>query len=168
MKFLKFAFLFVCISGIAQTKVGSIDIDFIMSKMPELTSVQEGVDAYGKTLEDELKGKVSTYDAAIKSYQEQESSLTILQRKEKQEAIIAMEEDINKYNQNATQLITLKRQELLQPLYNKIGVELEKIAKAEGYTQIFQRNTNLIYTDNRFDLTLGVMKALGIELKEGE
>lgn len=65
-------------------------------------------------------------------------------------------------------MLALKREEFLQPLYKKIGDELEKIAQAEGYTQIIQRNGNLIYIDNRFDVTLAVIAALGIELKEGE
>lgn len=168
MKILKYVFLFVCISGIAQTKVGTIDVDFILSKMPELTQVQKDVDAYGQTLQTDFDKKMTAYNSAIEKYKEEEASLTLAQKKTRQDSIIAMEGEMQRYNENAGKLITLKREELLSPLYQKIGVQIEKIAKAEGYTQIMQQNINIIYVDNRFDITLSVIKALGIVLKEGE
>lgn len=172
MKFLKIAFLFLCISGLAQTdtttKLGTIDIDFILSKMPELEGVQKDVDAYGQTLQVEFNKNYKAYETAINAFKDEQASLTINQRKARQDSIRVMESDLNKYNENAGKLITIKREELLQPLYEKIGVEIEKIAEAQGYTQIMQRNINLIYVDNRFDITLAVIKSLGIVLKEGE
>ncbi len=169
MKLLKIAIFLMSITAFSQTsKVGTIDVDFILSKMPELTGVQEQVDAYGKELDADLKKKLDAYTAEINKFKEGQNTMTLNQRRTAQDSIIAMETDINKYQQTANQMLALKREEFLQPLYKKIGDELEKIAQAEGYTQIIQRNGNLIYIDNRFDVTLAVIAALGIELKEGE
>ncbi|MAO09187.1 MAG: outer membrane chaperone Skp, partial [Alteromonas sp.] len=41
-----------------------------------------------------------------------------------------------------------------------------KVAKAGEYTQILQRTNDLVYIDNRFDLTKAILKELGIEIKE--
>ncbi len=169
MKLLKIAIFLMSITAFSQTsKVGTIDVDFILSKMPELAGVQEQVDAYGKELDADLKQKLDAYTAEINKFKEGQNTMTLNQRRTAQDSIIAMETDINKYQQTANQMLALKREEFLQPLYKKIGDELEKIAQAEGYTQIIQRNGNLIYIDNRFDVTLAVIAALGIELKEGE
>jgi outer membrane protein len=168
MKLLKFTFLFLCVTGFAQTKVGSIDVDYIIGKMPELTNVQQQVKEYGNGLDASLQNKLTAYQAAIDKYKLDEATLTINQKKGKQDSILMMENDIKKFQQNGNQLIVLKQEEYLKPLYEKIGIALEKVAQAGGYTQVFSRNTELVYVDNRFDLTIAVLKELGIEYKEEE
>jgi outer membrane protein len=136
--------------------------------MPDLEDVQKGVDAYAQTLKVDLDAKMAGMQQALQQYQSEEASLTIAQRKTRQDSILAMEDDINKYRTNSQQLILLKRDELMQPLYKKIGDKLEAIAQEQGYTQIFQRDNNLIYINNTFDVTMAVIEALGIKLEEGE
>jgi len=82
-----------------------------------------------------------------------------------QDSIMKQETDLNKYRQNATQLIQLKRDEALQPLYQKIGAALEKVAKAQGYTQVMERTATLVYIDNAFDITIAVLKEMGIQVQ---
>ncbi|MEM7187901.1 MAG: OmpH family outer membrane protein [Bacteroidota bacterium] len=173
MKLLKIAFLFICMTGVAQTndavtKVGTIDVDFIISKMPELTDVQKQVEEYGKTLDTDLQKKLDEYQAAVDKYQQDEATLTINQKKEAQQAILTMENDIQKFQQNGNQLLVLKQEEFLKPLYAKVGTALEKVATAGGYTQVLTRNQDVVFVDNRFDLTIAVLTELGIEIKEGE
>ncbi|MEM7087845.1 MAG: OmpH family outer membrane protein [Bacteroidota bacterium] len=168
MKLLKFTFLFLCVTGFAQTKVGTIDVDFVISKMPELTGVQKQVKEYGDGLDADLQKKLAAYQEAIKSYTAAEASLTINQKKTQQDSILSMESDIQKFQQNGNQLIVLKQEEYLKPLYEKVGIALEKVAKAGAYTQVFTRNNDVVYVDNRFDLTLAVLAELGIEIKQEE
>lgn len=168
MKLLKITFLFLCVTGFAQTKVGTIDVDFVISKMPELTTVQKQVEEYGKGLDANLQTKLNDYQAAIAAYTKAEANLTINQKKAQQDSILGMESDIQKFRQNGNQLIVLKQEEFLKPLYEKVGIALEIVAKAGAYTQVFTRNNDVVYVDNRFDLTLAVLAQLGIEYKEEE
>ena len=168
MKLLKITFLFLCVNGFAQSKVGTIDVDYIISQMPGLSNVQKQVQDYGKGLDADLQKKLTEYQTAIDKYKTDEAGLTINQKKGRQDSIIAMESDIQNFQQNGSQLIVLKQEEYLKPLYEKIGIALEKIANAEGYTQVLLRNNDVVYVDNRFDLTLAVLKELGIEIKEEE
>jgi len=168
MKLLKFTFLFICVTGFAQTKVGTIDVDFVISKMPELTGVQKQVEDYGKGLDANLQTKLTAYQAAIDAYTKAEAGLTLNQKKTQQDSILTMESDIQKFQQNGNQLIVLKQEEYLKPLYEKVGIALEKVAKAGAYTQVFTRNNDVVYVDNRFDLTLAVLAELGVVIKEEE
>jgi len=153
----------------AQSKTGTIDTEFILSKMPELTKVQENLKAYNTKLEGELKVKVDGYQAKVKEYQEKVASFTDPMKKTKQEEIIALEDDIAKFRQNGSQLVQLEQNKLLQPLYQKIGKALEEIAKAEKFTQVFTITTSgLAYVDPNFDLTQKVMTKLGIKLPDGK
>lgn len=151
----------------AQSKTGTIDTDFILSKMPELTKVQEDLKAYNSKLEGELKVKVDEYQLKVKEYQEKVASFTEPMKKTKQEEIIGLEDGIAKFRQNGAQLVQLQQNKLLQPLYQKIGKALEEIAKAESFTQVFTITTSgLAYIDPNYDLTEKVMNKLGIKIEE--
>ena len=69
----------------AQTsKVGTIDVDYILSKMPELASVKTGVEDYGKELDTELGEKIARYDSLIAGYQANEATYGDAIKKTKQ------------------------------------------------------------------------------------
>ena len=164
MKIIKLLFLFVSISSFAQSKVGTIDIDFIISKMPELTSVQKQLDDYKKELDVDFKKNMDAYNALIKAYTDNEVTFTIAVKKQKQDEIIKAENDLGKFQQNGTKLISIRRDALLSPLYKKLGVALGKIAKEKAYTQVLQIDEYLVYLDNDFDLTIQVLEELGVEI----
>lgn len=169
MKYIKILILCIGVTAFSQeTKVGTIDVDFILGQMPEIEGVQKQVQDYKKELEVELQKKMKALEDGVKVYQTEEPSLTILQKKKKQDSLVAMENDIGKFQQNGNQLILIKQEEYMQPLYKKVGAALEKVAQAAGYTQVLLRDNNVVYVDNRFDLTMAVLKELGIEVKEGE
>ncbi len=158
------AFLFTAIVS-AQTKVGTINTDYIVSKMPEFKDVQKKLETYGKTLDEGFKEKLDEYQAKVKDYSEKEATYTDALKELKQKDIIKLEEDIQKLRTNSSKLLQVRQDELLRPLYNKIGTEVEKIVKAEGYTQIFNENNSLIYIDPKYDITIKVMKNLGIPVE---
>ena len=159
----------ISISMNAQSKTGTIDSEYILSQMPELTKVEEDLKAYNKKLEDELKVKVDNYQAKVKEYQEKVASFTDPMKKTKQEEIINMENEIAKFRQNGSQLVQIEQNRLLQPLYQKIGKALEEVAKAEKYTQVFTITTSgLAYVDPNYDLTKKVAAKLGINLEAGK
>ncbi|WP_459212301.1 OmpH/Skp family outer membrane protein [Aquimarina rhabdastrellae] len=168
MKKIVLSIAFVCISilSFAQTKTGTFDTDFVLSKMPELAKVQEDLKAYNTTLEADLKAKVDAYQALIKEYQAKEATLNDADKKTKQQEILTAESDIAKFRQNGAGLVQLKQEELLRPLYQKIGAALNEIAKAQGYSQVFTIGNNLAYIDPKFDLTEAVLTKLGIKLEK--
>jgi len=166
MKYFNILFLFVCLSGFAQHKVGTIDIDYVLSQMPGLPSAQAQVEDYGNKLEADLKVKMESYNAILSTYSAGESGFNDAQRKLKQEELVAAEGDIKKFQQNGAQLINLKRDEALSSMYKRIGDALDKLAKAQGYSQVLQINNDIVFIDKDHDLTLAVLKELGITVKQ--
>lgn len=166
MRFLKIAVFFISLSAFSQGKVGAVDIDYILSNMPEMTSVQSQLEAYGAQMDLDLNKKINSYRALAEAYQAEEKELTIAQKKEKQSVLIGMENDIQKFQQNGTKLMDIKQQEFLQPLYSKIAAALEKVAKAEGFTQVMQVTADVVYLDPNYDLTTPILTELGITVKE--
>ncbi len=168
MRFLKIAIFFIGLTTFAQGKVGAVDIDYIMSKMPEMTGVQKEMEMYGKQMDVDLNKKVDEYKKLVEDYKVGESKFADEQKKEKQNAIIAIEADIQKFQQNGAKLMEIKQTEALKPLYKKIGEALEKVAKAQEFTQVLQTTQDLVYLDPNYDLTVPILLELGIKLEEGE
>ncbi|MEY2997971.1 MAG: hypothetical protein RIQ82_1352 [Bacteroidota bacterium] len=167
MKHLLLSLLFVFSAVSAQeSKVGTIDIDYILSLMPELVGVQEQVKAYQTELSDGYSEKLAQYEKALKDYRDNESLLTLMQKKSKEDSLVVMQNELGQYQQNGNQLLALRQEDFMQPLYTKVGQSLERVAEAGGYTQVLLRDNNVVYIDNRFDLTLAVLKDLGIEVPE--
>jgi outer membrane protein len=165
MKIIKFFFLFVSISSFAQSKVGTIDIDFIITKMPEITDVQKELDDYKAELDVDFKKNMDAYNELIKAYTDNEVTYTIAVKKQKQDEIIAAENDLGKFQQNGTKLLSIRRDALLGPLYQKIGVALGKVAQENAFTQVLQIDEYIVYLDDKLDLTVQVLKELGVEIK---
>ena len=151
----------------AQTsKVGTIDVDYILSKMPALESVKTGVESYGKELDTELGQKIAKYDSLIAGYQANEGTYGDAIKKTKQTEIIDLEGEMQQFRQNSVTLLQLRQNELMQPLYTKIGEALETVAKEQGFSQVLTSNNNIAYLDPQFDLTVAVMKKLGLPVEE--
>jgi outer membrane protein len=165
MKMMKLFFLFVSISSFAQSKVGTIDIDFIITKMPEITEVQKQLDAYKAELDVDFKKNMDAYNTLIKSYTDNEVTYTIAVKKQKQDEIIAAENDLGKFQQNGSKLLSIRRDALLGPLYQKVGVALGKVAKENAFTQVLQIDEYIVYLDDKLDLTVQVLKELGVEIE---
>ena len=81
MKTLQLLLLLVTFSVSAQTtqtKVGTIDIDFVLSQMPEIVNVQKAVETYGKTLDADLTKKLEAYEKLVQEYTTNDPTYTIL------------------------------------------------------------------------------------------
>ena len=168
MKFLNIVIFFIGLSTFAQGKVGTVDIDYILSNMPEMTSVQEQLETYGAQMDLDLNKKIEEYKALAETYKTGEAEFTLAQKKEKQTQLINLENDIQKFQQNGAKLMEIKQQEFLKPLYSKIGIALEKVAKAENYTQVMQSTVDIVYLDPDYDLTMPIITEMGIIIKTKE
>ncbi|CAM3481374.1 OmpH family outer membrane protein [Aequorivita lipolytica] len=168
MKLLKIVVFFIGLSTFAQGKVGAVDVDYILSKMPEMEAINTQVQTYGKQLDIDLNKKIDEYKILVEAYKTGEATFTPEQKKTKQNELITSEADIQKFQQNGAKLMDIKQQESLKPLYKKIGEALDKVAKEQGYTQVMQTNQDLVYLDPNYDLTTPVLTELGITITADE
>jgi len=152
----------------AQSKVGTIDVDFILSNMPEIESVQKNLQEYGVNLDQQLQDKMKDYQEKLDDYNQNVESFTEQQMQEKQTAIYTLEEDITKFRQNGIQLMRIREDELKRPLYLKIGEAMDAIAKENSFTQILNtsNDASIVYLDPDYDITFAVLGKMGIEIEE--
>ncbi|WP_299765395.1 OmpH family outer membrane protein [uncultured Dokdonia sp.] len=168
MILIAFVALFTATTFAQTTKVGTVDADYTLAQMPELVTAQDALKEYNADLEKQLKEKLDNYDAIYKTAEAAFPTMTDAEKTAKQQELAGLENDISKFRNNGTQLVQLKQDELLRPLYKKIGENVAVVAKELGYTQILNigNNNNLAYIDPAHDITLKVLAKMGITVKQ--
>lgn len=164
---LLFGLTLLSFSSFAQSKIGTIDAEFIVSQMPEMTEINEGLKTYNIGLQTDLDNSIKKYEGLVKSYQEESASYTEEDKKAKESEIISLENEIKGFRQKATVMIQMKRNELTDPLYQKINAAMLEIISEEGFTQIFHAGGNAIaFSAEGYDITEKVMQKLGMEFPQ--
>ena len=159
--------MFIAFIANAQSKIGTIDAEYILSQMPENTEVNNSLETYNTELQEDLNSNIKEYETLVKDYQSTGKDLDEEARKEKETKIIELENDIKGFRQKASVMIQMKRNELTGPLYTKIDDAMKKVISEEGFTQIFHAGASgLAFSRSEDDITLKVMDELGIEPKE--
>lgn len=157
------AVLFTGFIAQAQTKVGTIDAEFILGQLPEISTVEEGLKTYNTDLQEELQGTIKKYEELVADYQATTESMTEEDRNKKENEIISLENDIKNFRQKASVLLQMRRNELTKPLYEKIDGAMKEVIKEQKYTQIINASANaLAYADPAHDITDAVLEKLGI------
>jgi outer membrane protein len=154
---------FISTISVSQTKVGTIDNEYIISMMPETKTVLKITQAYGAKLDSSFTIKVNNFKAQLEDYKLKEKDMGVLEKKTIQKELATLEDDIKKYQKNGNTLMGLKKDELMRPLYNKLNASIAAISEENGYTQILTLAGNqFAYIDRKFDITDLVINNLGI------
>lgn len=159
-----------CLAGLfsanSQTKVGTIDSELIVGLMPEMKIVLKRLNQYANRLDSSYQVKLREYQSKVAALQKLENVSDNF-KKIKVDEITELERELQRSQQNGNQLIQLKKQELMNPLYKKVGEVLKEIVKAEGYTQVLiTTGTDFAYIDPKYDLTKKTLDKLGIKIPE--
>ncbi|HCM75371.1 MAG TPA: outer membrane chaperone Skp [Cytophagales bacterium] len=148
-------------------KFGYVDTDFILSKMPDYRKAQDEIDrlsaAWQKEIEEMQRGVAGLYNA----FEAEQVLLTEEMRQERKAEIEKKEAELKEYQRKVFGfggLFFLKKQELIKPLQDKVFEAVEKVAKSNRLTIIFDKAGELvmIYTDPRHDYTDFVLEELGL------
>ena len=148
----------------AQTKVGTVDSELIISKMPQMKGVLQRVENYGKQLDSSFQIKATEYKTKVDSFKAEEKIMTDDDKKTRFQEIQVLEQEMAKFRQNGTAMMQIQREQSLRPLYKKVSEVIAEVAKENGYTQILTTTGNEFgYLDERFDITKLVLDKLGIK-----
>lgn len=137
--------LFVAATGFvnAQSKVAHINVQQLLSEMPEMIAAQAELkklqETYRADIESsmtELKNKYTQYsnEATAKSEEENQKRAVELQ---------GFEKNIQEAEQAAVQEMQKKQQELFAPISDKAKAAIEKVAAAQGMDYVIDASPGL-------------------------
>lgn len=155
----------------AQQKIGYIDSDFILSKIPEYSNIGERLNV----LSQQWKKELDEMTREIETLQKEFDSKSILYTDDVKQTKL---KEIETLKQKADQFKNAKygpsgeyfkrQQEFIEPLQQRILEAVNKIAEREKYDFIFDRTGDYIflYTKAQWNLSEDVLFELGIEIQD--
>ena len=159
--------LLISLTGNAQSraKLGYIDSQKLLTMMPERAKAQKELQDFAKTLEDQLASMNSELQQKYNEYMAKKDSMPDFLKQTKEKEIQDLQVRIQNFQASAQQELQKKEQELLQPIIDKAKNAIHKVAKAKGYSYIFDVSTGafLYWPENSDDILPLVKKELGIE-----
>tara|TARA_B110000240_G_scaffold112808_1_gene126621 strand:+ start:1692 stop:2210 length:519 start_codon:yes stop_codon:yes gene_type:complete len=160
---------FISTLTIAQSKVGTIDSEYIIGLMPESKIVIALTEAYGAKLDSSFSIKVEDFKAKLEDYKLKEKDMGELEKKTIQKELSGLDQDIQNYQKTGNTLMGLRRDELMRPLYTKLSKAISIVSKENGYTQILTATGNeFAYVDAKFDITVLVLTKLEVVIPEAK
>lgn len=150
----------------AQQKIGFVNSAKIFKELPEAQDAQNRIDAMKKSIQDELEKKQKAFQDKLEEYQKKESIMNETAKKTAQDELVRMQREFEQFRQeklgeNSELVKTSER--LLEPLRSKVIKAIERVAKDDKYSFVFDRTetvTVLLYGDQTHDLTFKVIDRL--------
>ena len=144
---------------IAQAKVAHVDVNELMAKMPAMLDAQNQLKKLGETYDKEYKTLVEEYQAKIKKYDAEATTVSEAINQTRQTEVQDMIKRINDYKETAQSDLQKKEGDLMKPLLEKVKASISKVGKAKGYQYVLNAS-DLLLVDGP-DLTADVKKDLG-------
>ena len=152
-------FLFVGFSVNAQ-KFGYLNSALLLSELPEVKAADLELETYQKQLIAAGESMVKTFETKYQAYVKEanEGVLSQVQMQQREGTLGQEQQKIQQYEVEVQQKILKKREELYQPILDKVKTALDAVGKDEGYTMIFDASNGVILHANESDDIMSLVK----------
>lgn len=144
-------------------KIAHINLDSLISIMPESKTAQQAVQDYAKQLEQQVTAMQTELQTKYEEYQTKSKDWAELIKANKEKELNDLNQRIQDFQQQAQADYQKKSAELSKPVYDKAKKAIDGVAKDNGYKYVLDTSTGLVlYTEPTDDIFTLVMKKLGI------
>lgn len=153
------------ISAQAQSKYGHMNLGNMLESMPDTKKANSQLKVFADSLgvKDSLMTKAFQDDVAKYQTDYQAGKLTPVQAQQIESELQQKQEAIQKFEQQAQQLVAAKREELLKPILQKVEDAVKSVASENGYLMIFDTSSGaMLFANDSDDITALVKKKLGM------
>jgi outer membrane protein len=146
-------------------KIAHVNLDSLISIMPESKVAQQAVQDYAKQLEKQVTDMQTELQTKYAEYQEKSKDLAEVIRANKEKELNDLNQRIQDFQQQAQTEYQKKSAELSKPVYEKAKKAIDQVAKENGYKYVLDTSTGLvIYNEPADDIFSLVVKKLGITI----
>lgn len=143
-------------------KTAHLDVNAVLSLMPEKKKADEKLEAISKAKGAEIEKQAQAWQAEVAAYQKEAGKLTEAQRKAKEEALMKKQQNIQGIQQAAQKDLAEKTEIEYAPIEKKFQIAVDKVAKANGWDYIIDGNSSVLIYKAGPDATPAVKKELGL------
>jgi outer membrane protein len=144
-------------------KIAHINLDSLISVMPETKVATQAVQDYAKQLETQVTAMQTELQAKYEDYQAKQKDMPELVRASKEKELNDLNQRIQDFQQQAQTDYQKKSAELSKPVYEKAKKAIDQVAKSNGFKYVLDTSTGMvIYNEPADDIFNLVVKQLGI------
>jgi outer membrane protein len=155
-------------SSAQSVKVAYVDLDYILTRIPEYKSAQEQLDQISRQWQKEIELKLSEVDRLYKAFQAEEILLTQDMRKKREDEIIAKEKEIKELQKQRFGVegdLFKKRQELVKPIQDKVYNAIKELSEKQSIGIMFNKSAelNILFANPKFDKSDEVLELMKVK-----
>ncbi len=168
MKKLLFALVFIFGTAFAfGQKYAYIDSDYILGNVPEYKESKEKLDKLADRWTKEIEERYEILKQKKENFTREEVLLPTEEKTKRKEEIEKLETEVlelQKMRFGVSGDYFQKRQELIKPIQDRVFDAMQKVASKRNYSFVFDKanQSNLVYADNKLDISDEVLKEMGI------
>lgn len=149
-------------------KIAIVDITKILENLDEYKKAQDQLDKVTASWKQEIADAREKIKVMYNKYQAEQVLLSNDQRKAKEDEIMAKEKEameMQKAKFGPEGALFLKRQELVQPIQDKVYKTIQEYAESKGLDLILDKGSSagVIFSNAALDKTSDILKKLGIQ-----
>ena len=137
--------LFVVATGFvnAQSKVAHINVQQLLSEMPEMKAAQAELKKLQETYRADIENSYKELQNKYTQYSNEAASLSDEENQKRAVELQGFDKSIKEAEQQAMQEMQKKRAELFAPISEKAKAAIEKVAAAQGYDYVIDASPGL-------------------------
>lgn len=154
--------LFIGTQVTAQVKVAHVDLQALMTTMPDMKTAQDQMKKIQEAYDKDFKTMATEYQTKLQKYEQEADTAGDALNETRSAEMRDMGERIQKFQQDAQKELGQKEMDLIKPIMEKAQAAIKKVAKAKGITYVLDATTGsgVIVADGE-DLLPAVKKELG-------
>ncbi len=140
-----------------------IDVNYILENMDTYQKAQKQLDEVAATWRQEIAEEHDKIKSLYNKYQAEQVLLSEEMKQQREDEIVTREKgvmDMQKKRFGPEGELFRKRQELVQPIQEKVYGVIEEYATQRGYDMVFDTNGTLVYVNPEHDKTDEILRRL--------
>jgi outer membrane protein len=152
--------------ALAELKLGYIDSEILKERLPEFKEAQRKLDQLRQDFEREAQDREAKLLKLQEDFRKQELLMSEARKMEMQtefEEKVRLLKEFTEMKFGPEGELMKKNVELSSPIFEKINLALQEMAKQDGYDFIFDAaapGTGLVFAQEKFDLTEKLLELL--------
>lgn len=159
-------FSFVALFSAQAQKYATVDMDYILKKIPAYERASEQLNQQSRRWQGEIEELVAEAESLYRAYQSESAFLSDAQRVEREEAILAKEREASELKRQyfgPTGELYQKRESLMAPIQEEVYNAVKEVCESKRITMVIDRSSavSLIYSSPSIDISDEVLTKLG-------
>jgi len=150
---------------VSAQKIAYVDVSKILNSMKEYRTAQKKIDDLAAKWRREIAEEYDQIKGMYNRYQAEQVLLSDEVRRQKEEEIMIKEKEVREMQKQKfgpEGALFKKRQELVEPIQERVYSAIENFANDKGFDFIFDKGaaSGMIFSNDRYDKTDDVLKEL--------